>query len=702
MKYSTGFIEYIRRLPFVRLLVPLLGGIVAEELVFRQKVNLLPVLVIFSFCFTVMFFVRIGKSYGYRWLWGVLIFCNLFLFGAEIMKNRCRQTTLMSGKQTFFRSVIIEKPDADARFTKLTLKITAYRDSAKNWIAVDEKAMAYLPADGISNTLKLGDVLMLNTTFSANSSPGNPEEFNYSYYLARRNFFASTFVTANNYKKTGHENLWFRKAILNIQTAMFDCFSKTGIEGDNFAVLRALIIGDKDLLSDEIVSAYSVAGAMHVLAVSGLHVGLVYSVLFFLLSIVNKRRFGKFIRIGLVFFGIWLYAALAAFSPSVCRACVMFSFVLFGDLFGKKVNIYNSLAASAFFLSLVNPYNIFEVGFQLSYCSVIAIVYFQPLIYKTIYIRNKILKYIFALAAVSIAAQIGTLPITIFYFHTFPNYFLITNVLIIPLVTVIMFTVAATLIVSWVPLVGILTGKFLDISVSIANSITKNIEMLPYSLSENIYMDISQVCILIAAFIFLAFNIAFGNKKALIAVFCCFVIFCGMISLHEIERQNRLQMTVYNTKGSSFISFVEGQNSINIRDRENIINNFAFNTKNHFVRLGIKNTKTIAISNDIKTSGIIKSYKNIILFGNKSIKIATGNDISPSSKPLKIDFLIVNKYLGNNIQQLLNNYHPKILIIDSSIPARQAGRWITEAEKRNISHHYVGSKGAFIWTRQKN
>jgi competence protein ComEC len=699
VKYSTSFIEYIRRLPFVRLLVPFLGGIVTEELVFCQKVNLLPVLFIFSLFFVVMFFVRLGKSYKYRWLWGMLIFVILFLFGAEIMKNRCRQTTLMLNRQTFFRGVIIEKPDVDARFAKLTFKITEYRDSAKNWIGVDEKTMVYISADSISNTLKLGDVLMLNTTFAANSPPKNPEEFNYSYYLARRNFFASAFVSENSYKKAGHENLWFRKAILDIQTAMFDCFTKAGIEGDNFAVLRALIIGDKDLLSDEIISAYSVAGAMHVLAVSGLHVGLVYSVLFFLLSIVNKRRFGKFIRIGAIFFGIWLYAALAAFSPSVCRACVMFSFVLFADLFGKKVNIYNSLAASAFFLSVINPYNIFEVGFQLSYCSVIAIVYFQPLMYRTIYIRNKILRYIFALATVSIAAQIGTLSITIFYFHTFPNYFLITNILIIPLVTVIMFTVAATLILSWIPVIGILAGKFLDISVSLANSITKNIEMLPFSLSENLYIDISQVFIVIAAFIFLAFFIKFGNKKALIAIFCCLIIFCGINSFHKIEHQNQRQMTVYSTKGSSFISFVEGQSSIIIRDRENIADNFAFNTKNHFVKLGIKSTKTFAISSNIETSDVIKSYKNIIRFGNKSIKIATNNDIFQSQKPLKIDFLIVNKYLENNIQQILNNYHPEILIIDSSIQAWRARRWIAEAEKRNINHHYVSDMGAFVWTK---
>ncbi|MDR2065219.1 MAG: ComEC family competence protein [Prevotellaceae bacterium] len=697
MKYAVSFIEHIRRLPFVRLLVPFLCGIVAEELIFRQKFDFsLPLFVLLS-VFFMMFFVRLGKSYRYRWLWGVLIFCSLFLLGAGIMKNRCHHTVLMLEKQSFFNGVIIEKPDINERFTKLTLKITAYRDSLKNLIGVNEKVFVYVPTDSVSNILNIGDVLMLNAVFNANSPPENPEEFDYSYYLVRRKFFATAFVSADGYKKIRHENLWFRKAILNIQTAMFNCFEKAGIGGDNFAVLRALIIGDKRLLSDDIINSYTVAGAMHVLAVSGLHVGLVYSVLVFLLSMVKKRRFGKFIRAGTVFFGIWLYAALAAFSPSVCRACVMFSFVLFGDLYGKKVNIYNSLAASAFFLSIINPYSIFETGFQLSYCSVIAIVYFQPLMNKTVYMRNKILKYIFALATLSIAAQLGTSVITIFYFHSFPSYFIITNILIIPLVTIIMFTVAATFFLSWIPFIGIWIGKFLNICVSLANGITQHVEMLPHSFINNIYVSKLQVCVIIVALILSAFYIEFGNKKNLIAIFLCLTVFCGITSLQKAKHEKQRQMIVYSTKNSTFISFVSGQNSVNIRDHENRNDKFEFNTENNFIKLGIKNSKTLLISDNFEKTDIIKSYKNIIWFNKKSIKITNEDDVFQSQKPLDVDFLIVNKYFGNDIQKILNSYQPKMLIIDSSVQERQASRWIAEAENRNINHHYVSDRGAFVF-----
>ncbi|MDR3286827.1 MAG: ComEC family competence protein, partial [Prevotellaceae bacterium] len=683
MEYSVDFIEYIRRLPFVRLIIPFLCGIIAEELIFKQTIDFSYLTFVLLFFFFLLFFLKLGKSYKYRWLWGFLIFCNLFLLGAGIMKNRQHQTTLLLDKQTFFSGIVIDNPDVDVQFTKLTLQIKSYSDSSKNWIATNENVFIYVLTDSISNTLQLGDVLLLNAKFLANPPPKNPEEFDYSYYLARRKFFATAFISDGNYKKVRHENLWFRKAVLNIQTAMFDCFEKIGINDDNFAVLRALIIGDKQLLSEELIDSYSAAGAMHVLAVSGLHVGLVYAVLFFLLRLTGKRRFGKLIRAIAIFVGLWMYASLAAFSPSVCRACVMFSFVLFGDAFGRKVNIYNSLAASALFLLIINPYNIFEVGFQLSYCAVIAIVYFQPLLYKTIYIRNKILNYIFALATVSITAQIGTSVISIFYFHVFPNYFIITNILIIPLVTVIMFTVAATLMLSWIPVIGTLVGTFLDICVSAANEVTKHVEILPYSLSENIYISTPQIAVAIVAIILLAFYIEFKNRKIIFALLACIIIFSGINSYHKIENKTQKQIIVYRTRGSSYISFVAGQNSANIRDVENKDNDFEFNTQNNFIKLGIKRVETFLLSDDIQTSNVIQSYKNIIWFNKKSVKIATENDDFRWQKPFDIDFLIINKNSGNNPQKIFDNYCPKTLIIDSSVQAWQARRWIAEAENRN-------------------
>ena len=696
MKYSVNFTESIRRLPFVRLVIPFILGIIVEELIFRQTVDVLHFLVVSLAFFFVLFFVRAGKSYKFRWLWGIVVFVNLFLFGAGIMKNTQHQSTLPLDQQTFFRAVIIEIPESNERFTNLTLQITAYRDSLQNWVSVAENVRTYLPTDSVSTTLELGDILILNTKFQKNSPPKNPEEFDYAYYLARRGFFATSFIKSSDYKCVGRETLWFRKTVNNIQTAMFDIIQSAGIEGDNFAVLHALIIGDKQLLSEELIQSYSAAGAMHVLAVSGLHVGLVFMVLNFLLRFLGKWRFGMVVRTVLLIVGLFLYASLAAFSPSVSRASVMLLFVIVGNAVGRKTNVYNSLAASALFLLCINPYNIFEVGFQLSYCAVIAIVCFQPIMYRSVYIRNKILNHIFMLATVSIAAQIGTSGLTIFYFQSFPNYFIITNILIIPLVTAIMFTVAITLIMSLGPLIGMLSGKFLDICVSFANEVTKHVEQLPYALTENIYISVVQVSIISTGIISIAFYFEFKNKKLLIISMCCIIAFAGISAQRKIENANQRQMIVYDTRGSSFISFVAGQKALNIRDTENMSDNFNFNTMGNFIKLGIKSSEDISVYDDFTKQNIVNSYKNILYFDAKTIKIATDNDVFQYQKPLPVNYLIVNKHSGNEIQEMFNNYNPDLLIIDSSVTLWQARTWIQEAENRNINHYYVREKGAFV------
>jgi hypothetical protein len=176
----------------------------------------------------------------------------------------------------------------------------------------------------------------------------------------------------------------------------------------------------------------------------------------------------------------------------------------------------------------------------------------------------------------------------------------------------------------------------------------------------------------------------------------CVVLFAGANMQRKIENMNQHKMIVYDTRGSSFISFVDGQNALNIRDMENKDNDFKFNTKNNFIKLGIKNNKNISVYDDFAKQSIVKSYKNIIYFDTKTVKIVTDNETFLYQNPLSINYLIVNKHSGNNFQQVFNNYNPDMLIIDSSVALRQARNWMREAENKNIKYHYVREKGAFV------
>ena len=171
---------------------------------------------------------------------------------------------------------------------------------------------------------------------------------------------------------------------------------------------------------------------MHVLAVSGLHVGIIFFILNFLLTPLNRNKRLLKIKLFLLVGALWFYAFLTGLSPSVMRSCTMFSFIVVGENLNKRTNIYNTLAASAFLLMLINPLIIFGAGFQLSYIAVISIVFFQPRLAALVAVKNRILKYVWDLFTVSVAVQIGTAPISIFYFHQFPVYFWLSNFIVIP------------------------------------------------------------------------------------------------------------------------------------------------------------------------------------------------------------------------------------------------------------------------------
>ena len=246
---------------------------------------------------------------------------------------------------------------------------------------------------------------------------------------------------------------------------LLNILKENGLKNNELAVASALILGYKDDLGEELKHSYSSAGATHVLAVSGLHVGIIFLVLNFLLNILDKNDRFKISKAILLICFLWAYATITGLSPSVVRAATMFSFVTIGKSFGKSSSIYNTLCASAFVLLVYNPYLIMEVGFQLSYLAVVGIVYFQSIIYKWIYVKNKFLKYIWMITSVSIAAQLTTFPLGLLYLHQSPTYLFASNLFVIPGAMLIIGLGILLFITSWIPLIsggiGWLLAKFI-------------------------------------------------------------------------------------------------------------------------------------------------------------------------------------------------------------------------------------------------
>ncbi|MFT5640099.1 MAG: competence protein ComEC [Cyclobacteriaceae bacterium] len=398
------------------------------------------------------------------------------------------------------------------RYEAQVLKL--FTDSA---IVATGKILLYIRKDSAIMELEYGDILNVHGGIYQVPSPQNPYEFDYRAYLGDQNIFGHSFISANDITKVDNRPSNF---IFAFSYKIRNWSRRVIIENISWkreqAVILALIIGIKDNLDNELKASYSSAGAMHVLAVSGLHVGIVYQMIIILFSFLKRVKYGTIAFILISLLAIWLYALVTGFTPSVLRASIMFSIILLSEHTGRKSNIYNSLGIAAFILLLIDPNNIYSVGFRLSFIAVFGIVFFHPILYRQLYFSSKLPAYLWSITCVSLAAQAATFPLTIFYFHQFPTYFLISNLLVIPAAMVMLVLGLCMLISSAIlPFVAYYIGLVLTWIVWGLNESIYLLQSLPKPIIDWLYFDSLDTVLVYGVLLFIALGLSQGNFQKL-------------------------------------------------------------------------------------------------------------------------------------------------------------------------------------------
>ena len=393
------------------------------------------------------------------WLW-------FFIFGFCFSQTYNSSFQPLLGNQTI-EAEIISPPQEKAR----TYKCEIQTNNPKT------KSIVYIQKDSASAALCVGNRLQLTGAFNEITNTAE-SSFDYKAYLENKHIFSSAYIEAAHWEKTG--NCRSLQAIaIEWRKKMVAQLEQNPLLHESVGTLAALIFGDTSMLESSTIQAYSATGAMHVLSVSGLHVGIVSALLMFILSFV-PQRFQVF-KITIALTGIWLYAFVAGLVPPVFRAATMFSVVSIGACLNRKTSIYNSLAVAATLGIIMEPNCVVDIGFQLSYLAVVSIAYFGAKVQNIVRFENKIYAYIWGIVAMSIAVQIITLPITIYYFGVVPTYTLLTNVVIVPLSFVVVIVCVATLIVGSIPLIGVGVSWLLNYSCTYLDHVITSIASFPHA-----------------------------------------------------------------------------------------------------------------------------------------------------------------------------------------------------------------------------
>lgn len=361
------------------------------------------------------------------------------------------------------RALVTATLKPNEKYNKYFISLSHINDSIASG-----KLLLYVPKTN-RKTLHTGDEIWLNAAIYQVPKAFNPYQFDYSKYLEKQNVFHQIYTKENQIKFI-QTHKTFSYYIENLRSNLGKSFEIHHFEPKTKAIIDALILGQRSELDPKTISNYSNAGVIHILAISGLHISIIYFFIIFLLKPLKRVRFGAEIQLLLVLFILWLFALLTGLPASVTRAVTLFSFISIGNYFNQSKAIYNAIAISAFLILLVKPNAIFDIGFQLSYAAVLSIVLFQPFYKKFYFSENKIAVYFTDIILVSLAAQIGVLPLSLYYFNQLPLLFLMANLVIIPLSSLVLIAGIVILPFNFIlPTVATFLGKILEFSIQLMN-----------------------------------------------------------------------------------------------------------------------------------------------------------------------------------------------------------------------------------------
>ncbi|AEV34294.1 ComEC/Rec2-related protein [Owenweeksia hongkongensis DSM 17368] len=640
------------------------------------------------------FFPPVFYSFRWRWMFGLVVsifFVSLgvfitHLYGETNFKNHI--SDLPEGKR-YYEVELLEDPLEKARSYGMQVKLLSFSNENEKLVEGSLKMMLYLQKSREASALRYGDRIVINTSVNKLRGPQNPFEFDYRDFLNLKAIYAQAYADSTSYKlaSTGHGWAILRFA-KNVRRHFLKAVDGWNLPESQAAITKALLLGYRYDIDDNTLKAYASAGAMHVLAVSGLHVGIVYTLAGYLLFFLMRIKRGAIVKSIILILLLWMFALITGMSASVVRAATMFTFVAIGTSLKRYTSIYNTILGSAILLLIIRPSYLFEVGFQLSYAAVFGIVWIQPKLSTLFRPSTKVVKLFWDITTVSIAAQVATFPLGLYYFHQFPTLFLVSNLIVIPVVTVLMYLGLLLLVLSSMGVVWLTLIKFYSGWLWLMNTGVQWVEKQAAFLITEIHVSRLEL-VLLYVLIFSGFLwLTKGGYKRLVLSMLC-IIFIGISQLYEKHNlQQAATMVVYSAKGHAAIGLYHPSQSLFIADSAFLHDDdvLTFHVKHHWWALDAK--PQYYCLEEVCTKSNSWNNKGLFSFCGKLICIPNeGELVLP-----KADFYVINEGYPNwKIENLMLSK----IILGNSLRYSQRKKWKEFCLKNKLAFHDLNSEGAF-------
>ncbi len=614
-----------------------------------------------------------------KWIFGFVVGAFSFTSGigalslnnANFEQNHYIHHIKKSGENHQLTVTLRERLKTSARYSRYVANVESTDNRQSKG-----KILLHFDKTQFPDYFRIGTNLRVSGKVSLPKPPDNPDQFDYGKYLANKSILAQMYLyepVSIDYhfdKDAFYYADALRNRILsNLQKAHFN---PTGL-----AVIAALILGQQQDISADILHDYQFAGAIHILSVSGLHVGFILLFLNFALDRLPKTRATAVLKLCIIWCALWGFAVLAGLSPSVVRSVTMFSFVALGMHLKRQTNIFHTLLVSMLLILLFEPSFLFDIGFQLSYLALFFILWLQPIFLKWYRPDNPIAEYFWQLLTVSFAAQIGTLPLSLYYFHQFPGLFFVTNLIIIPFLGVIMGLGVVVMLLAALNCVPAFLAVPLEWSIAVLNKIIGWIASVESFIFEDIPFNAAMLVSAYLLIVALVFCFEKCNLGRLAWALAALLLFESGYFASKWTRRNEQEWIVFNARKTTLIAQRDG-------DKVTIRSNQSKDQKKLLAPFLIANFSEITATKPLQNTAYFKSQK-ILLIDSLALY---PKDVCP-------DVVLLRQSPKINLERLLADCKPKVIIADASNFKSYVKRWERTCNQQKIPFHATAEKGFY-------
>ena len=551
----------------------------------------------------------------------------------------------------------------------------------KDGVDVFGKLLLYIEKDSLQHIYKVDDILYTHAALQATPIQLNPNGFDYKSYLEKQHIYHQIFTNRSSILVLKSERTSLFGYAEALRQNINDKLHHYNFKPNELAIINALLLGQRQEMNQNIYNDYVKAGAVHILAVSGLHVGIILMLLQSLLKPIEHFKYGRLIKLIIILLLLWSFAIIAGLSASVTRAVTMFSIVAIALHSNRKTNIYNTLAISVFILLLCKPMFLFDVGFQMSYLAVFAIVSIQPLLYRLWKPNWKITNYIWKISTVTIAAQVGVVPISLYYFHQFPSLFFISNLVIIPFLGIVLslgiLVIILALLNSLPEFLAHTFGYMIDLMNSVVHWVASQDAFLVTAISFDIEHALAFYA-LITAFICLSIKRSFRRWSFFLLAI---IMFQGAMLFSKYKRSNH-QLVIFHKSRYSIIA-EKWDSKLLVSDN---LDSASYHNDKVIKNFSIGNFIDRISRDSLKSVYVFKKQKLLVIDSLGAYNI----------KSFKPDIVLLRNSPKLNLNRLIDSVAPQLIIADGSNYKSYISRWEATCLKRQLPFHQTGKKGAFI------